>query len=732
MFFSAELLASRDSGFGLLWLAATLGSKSTFKKLPKRSILTADIAQLCDLIAEPSEPLALRLSSNLLVGVARVYKVKQEMFMSDVTSCFTSLKKVVHESQCAAVMDARLQMPQASVRPSAVTLVANPRAAIAMDFDAFVADWDAYLNIGANSLRNEDSQDDDFDPKDQAKNKTKPKVAPHSQAENARAELHTLTEHHDHLLSASFDLSYHGSGNGAPEPSSSQAADYAFDDNCFAPSDGLDVGELADELAQELGWGSPPNEDGQLAGLIVEEGDLGFDLDLNFGIEQTALDQPVTDAELDVLGKASSSLKRKAGSCSDKENHVNPSAFQSPALTPLRGLGYGTSFSQLLLSQDEQPIVALNNITQEEQSRTNAGIKRMKKTRLLLDARTELTDEELKAARAQYLQTQNFLRCEIENKQSEKNCGRSLEEKVWSVPCCIHAPVLVDFWQENFKVQVEARTGSLHIHPRDDPPRKRQKVKGGYQMDLDPIGEEMMPGPFEQNDMAMDIGGATDIEFQNHFRSSEEPGQGRRLSRATSILGDLSLDLGTRNMEFGSQKSSLFPWDNAGGSSSSGMYGPGMPGSDTNLHVDHVEIRLRGSSRSRRDSSLVPSQMGSLAGGPGFSPALVPRESQVLGEDYAFDVDMQEQPATLESQRSDMNLISLERNSFNFLEYAKMQSYSLPPSTASLTFDIVVPQSTSTRHVAASAFYHCLVLATKDLLRLKQTDPHGQLLITVI
>jgi hypothetical protein len=54
-----------------LRLAATLGSKSSFKKIPKRSVLTADISQLCGLIAEPEEPLALRLSSNLMVGVAR-------------------------------------------------------------------------------------------------------------------------------------------------------------------------------------------------------------------------------------------------------------------------------------------------------------------------------------------------------------------------------------------------------------------------------------------------------------------------------------------------------------------------------------------------------------------------------------------------------------------------------------------------------------------------------------
>lgn len=52
-------------------LAATFGARSSFKKLPKRDVMGADIAQLCDLIAEPAEPLALRLSSNLMIGVAR-------------------------------------------------------------------------------------------------------------------------------------------------------------------------------------------------------------------------------------------------------------------------------------------------------------------------------------------------------------------------------------------------------------------------------------------------------------------------------------------------------------------------------------------------------------------------------------------------------------------------------------------------------------------------------------
>jgi len=87
MFFTPDLLTRRDSGFGLLWyvrislqrtsfltgrrLAATLGSKTALKNLSKKSVMTANITQLCDLIAEPMEPLALRLSSNLMYGVVR-------------------------------------------------------------------------------------------------------------------------------------------------------------------------------------------------------------------------------------------------------------------------------------------------------------------------------------------------------------------------------------------------------------------------------------------------------------------------------------------------------------------------------------------------------------------------------------------------------------------------------------------------------------------------------------
>lgn len=66
-------------------------------------------------------------------------------------------------------------------------------------------------------------------------------------------------------------------------------------------------------------------------------------------------------------------------------------------------------------------------------------------------------------------------------------------------------------------------------------------------------------------------------------------------------------------------------------SSSSGFVG--APGSD-HILVDRADIGLRSSSGSRRNSSLIPSRAGSVAG---LSPASFGKGSQVLGEDYMFD-----------------------------------------------------------------------------------------------
>jgi len=109
-----------------------------------------------------------------------------------------------------------------------------------------------------NSTVMEDEDDDDFDPNEKKKGKAKAVKNPAPATEALRKEQHTLDEHHEHLFSASFDLSFNTNISGQG-PSSSQV-DAPFD-NFFPFSDGLEVGDdLGDDLARELGWNISPQK----------------------------------------------------------------------------------------------------------------------------------------------------------------------------------------------------------------------------------------------------------------------------------------------------------------------------------------------------------------------------------------------------------------------------------------------------------------------------------------
>ncbi|KAF9456189.1 Rec8 like protein-domain-containing protein [Collybia nuda] len=723
MFFSPELLARRDSGFGLIWLAATLGSKSLHKKLPKRSILSADITRLCDLIAQPTEPMALRLSSNLMVGVARVYKVKQNILMTDVISCVTSLKKAVQDIKTTIAIDAQLQMAQSSVRPSALTLAIDPNSAFIMDFDALVANWDEYLNIGSEGNSKPDSGQFDVSIR-KGRNEVNILGPRFPRAEAVRAEQHTLVEHHEHLLSASFDCSYDDNGGTVDLTSSQAGAVFGFEDNLFAFSDGLDNGALAEELERELGWDVSQTMNGGISKRVNNEVHA---LDLDHGSDNGLIFNGPTDLHWDGMPLSSvfntpRHLKRKTPEPLRKEND-----YTTLSLQPNRTL------APEILSQDVVPA----NINY--QTRTGVYGKKIKRTHLLLDDRTELTDAELKATRTEYLQSQSTLKQTAGLRHIEKEKGKIIEEMIWGVPDCIQAPALVSFWKKTYKVQAGARCRLLHICPRSDilqiikkrgsgvteePPRKRQKTRDMFHVLASETGINLgsvHSPPFGTgNDTFIGVGMNLDGtllhdrgDSMERFYSFEEPGQGRHATILPPLLQnfDFGVDL------VGSQKSSLFPWDNAGGCSSNGTFG--VHGSNRTYFTDRADMKLRESSLGRRDSSsLVPSQLESLVSGQGFSPAPIRKFSQFLDEDYMLEANTKNSTTYYSQRFDDLNIVALERNSFNFLEYTKMQLHSLPLSASNLDFDTIAPRGTSTRHVAAAAFYHCLgALAHIQIIR---------------
>ncbi|OJA21506.1 hypothetical protein AZE42_05106 [Rhizopogon vesiculosus] len=683
-----------------------------------------------------------------MVGAARVYKgFKQEIFLSDVTTCFNSLKRVVQEFRSMAASEAQLQMAQPSVRPSTVTLAADPGAVFAMDFDAMVADWDEYLNIGNVKAAEEGSSDDEYNPKAK-KQKGKGKqsaVVPSSTAENARANAHTLNENHDIFLTNSFDASFGGSGaNMIP---SSQNDNFGFDDTFFGAFDDLDIGEgIGDDLVKELGegWGGPTLEK-QI------DNDMQVDEQIDFEVN----DADNLYFEHDVPAD-------NAGAFNQNMLSLPPSAFATPQGTqrnPAAALPLSSSLSGNSLDSPSCPLGVIAAQVEEIEPAApddNPGAsepapKRTKRPRLLLDVRTELTDDELKAARLHYLEEQNAIHRQLARKNFEKGQGRVIDGLLWGVP--EYTQELVDFWLDHFKAQLDARSPFMIESKDDPPPSKRRKTKISTEISSGvkhtQVRAESSLAPFGADhvgldDMNMDAGGM-EMEMEINFdmgngwgdaddagleldirRSSEEPGQARHASRPPSVLGDnFGLDIVQNSF---SQRSALFPWDNAGVSSSvSGAVPLGRHSSDK-ISVDHAETRMRGSSVSRRGSSLL-SQHCEVFGGAGGFPAIINASPQINDEEFVFNIPAGD--SVIESQLSDANVETLERNSFNFLEYTKMQYRSLSGSAPFLAFDDIVPQDTSTAHVAAAALYHCLVLSTKDLIQLRQEDAYGRIEIRI-
>ncbi|KAL5317450.1 hypothetical protein ACEPPN_014545 [Leptodophora sp. 'Broadleaf-Isolate-01'] len=129
MFYSHEILTSRKYGVATIWLVATLGAKSNTKKVTKKAILDVNVKKACETIIEPEAPMALRLQSNLLYGVTKVYNQQWEYLLVDVQTAqntMRSLFKVARNSEL-----------------DASALKAHPDQLIMMDDPAFVIDMPA-------------------------------------------------------------------------------------------------------------------------------------------------------------------------------------------------------------------------------------------------------------------------------------------------------------------------------------------------------------------------------------------------------------------------------------------------------------------------------------------------------------------------------------------------------------------------------------------------------------
>ncbi|KZV95112.1 hypothetical protein EXIGLDRAFT_748273 [Exidia glandulosa HHB12029] len=752
MFFSTELLAKRDGGFGLLWLAATLGPKSSFTKLPRRSVLNADISELCDLIAEPKEPLSLRLSSNLMVGAARVYRVKHDIFLADVNTCFTSLKKAVQDLRTVASA-AALEMNNPIARPEALNVSDDPgmgRAALEIDFLA--PTWDDWISRAVEELE----LDDDYNP---VEGNSKPKT-PKSRAKQhpvkADNNNHTLSEPHLHLLGdISVDLL-----DSSSQPNASFNLPYGSNDDAlfFGGEDlGLDLGvEWEYPTLATIAEDSGP-QIGDMAQMDLDIQALDNDVPMDMDVDMRDGSEPAVDKTKATIDHAGG-RKRPHPDEVEKENSNQLSPGRRTPTTPR---------SILVTPSRVASDLPDDGATMDKGPASPRGKKNAKTVRVLFDKRTELSDEEMKRARELYVEEQNKLRAAELAKKQEKDVMRRIDEMIWAPPETFRAPELLEFWNNTFKVQVETRSGVVHLdHADKDRPRsKRRRLEEEKRIDdhaafdegdilmMDDFGGFGVGEDFDMRRSGLGIHGSATPEAPRRgpntpsitgsalglrTHGSATPEAARRASEP--LGGGLALDVEFGHPEEGmraeTQDGNLFPWDGVPGFASSSTHG-GYAGLRTPSVGDVDVARLSGGRSLSRSAGMdSPAMRGSLDGlrGLGVGPL---SEVDGLG-DFQLDLNggIEEEGAT-QSQSQTQNLTAsqsladLERNSYKFFEYTKSFFNGRDAGTTAIDFDVLVPAGSPRRH-AATAFYHCLLLATKNLITVSQSQPHAPIEITVL
>ncbi|KAL3460599.1 Rec8 like protein-domain-containing protein [Aspergillus heterothallicus] len=95
MFYSHEILTSPEHGVATVWLVATLGARSISRRLNRKTIQDVDVPKACNVIMDPVAPMALRLQSNLLYGVSRVYSQQCGYTLVDVQAMHDRMRTML-------------------------------------------------------------------------------------------------------------------------------------------------------------------------------------------------------------------------------------------------------------------------------------------------------------------------------------------------------------------------------------------------------------------------------------------------------------------------------------------------------------------------------------------------------------------------------------------------------------------------------------------------------------
>ncbi|GAA5840626.1 hypothetical protein JCM3766R1_000490 [Sporobolomyces carnicolor] len=740
MFYSPQLLTSRKGGFAVVWLAASIGVKGgAGKKLTRKELLACDLVKACEQVASPAEPLALRLSSSLLSGIARVYQQQILYFSSDVTQVHQALKKAFDQALISTDVTTTIDLAPAPVKSApkagARINVAPPRLLLVKDPVVAFYGWDVddQIDQGVWYLPGDDPREPSpafeiegsfvasVEPTPERKSDMLPLadlmqsssdslvlqvgVSPYrpTGAYQARHADITLQEPHlqDYMLG---DLG----GQGAEDFGTGEQLELGI----FGEGEGLLEGHIPEvdaALRASSGGARTAGAASTSAGFDDQgdffagrdfggslEGDLGGMGDMQFDY------QPMEGVDVEGETAEARAAREHAEGLAAREGALAGLQASSPARREGEASPLEKDLSQTPSSATRKRVSdVLSQVQQAQQDLRKAK----KLRRIPIDRTTELTDDAFRTSRATYNERMTSEREKMMLTQEEKDSHKKAMSLIFGPPLIFQGTTLSDFWTKTLATQMVPFEGGKAADARKrlgraSPARRRHLAGAGR-----------TPSPFLQ------ARSPADVELGRHAfgtspagRLSAEPMIGKEYDEGDFFAGrDFGGDLGGEGADLGgmgddyfakhvelgrglspggaisSTRPSLTPWAaETGTSEGRGGYLPadfgGVPSDSQGGRFSLDQAQLPGIRRSRTPSLQPPgSAAGRAASLGGFEGAdLEGLEIGAAPIGQFPEGRLSRASSIISAQAAAIDPLALEQESQKFLLYIKRISATLP------------------------------------------------------
>ncbi|KAF3159790.1 hypothetical protein TWF788_003520 [Orbilia oligospora] len=724
MFYDHRILTQRKYGVATVWLVATIGPKTTLsKKVHKKEILEVNVARACRTILQSENPLALRLQSNLLFGVSRVFCEQYNYLFADATNAHQKINK----DFLVPLDTGKIDLVGAKIRPEALVLQDDPAFIPELSFvlpELVILPEDQLHHTTQLTL-----EDKTLLSSENSLSLSAGRVGFSPRAELVVPDSSSLDGGGDSVGFLQFCRDEFQTGNMNQEELDDDV-DFMFDENGeIQDIPARTPHRLHDLLNVDLG-GSFPQNNGELVD-VTKQNNL---LMLSAGSERVWREHDDGKKSLSVSDNYFIGTHVWLN-----ENLVDLDALQDqPFPAP-----------SLNENQEAEPFPARLPKAQDDQMVVILTHQRGKKLRLAqFDDAIELRTSDLAALDSKYIDNMDLARRKRQNIQNVYITRKAAREWVYSWGGMLKTEsLLATFDGGNILRLLNPSTGQEILG-------KSSKAKYRKRAQPDP-GEDEAVSEGSQQGRRIRIERADDhinrstspeideMGLEALLSDDQDPGVARRVSM------NLEENLMPWNIpERGSRAGSVLSFGGFGTSSIGGIPSSiDRRFSSTGLRKASPAI---GTSRlfGKRTGRVTPSpsirqthgpisDLGATSihgsptdrkfneddlfgfeetGGHGFQEELLPEEG--LGQ-YVL--------ANRDTQNSGWFAETLERENHNFFEYLRFQlfsKYEPDPVIGSqdqfISFDELIPPAQSSRVVAAQGFHHLLHLATRGSIRIRQ------------